>query len=138
MLKVGEIPVDVVKTSNMAILSSKMGKGKGGEPKQPDENSFFMAPQGEGGEWKKKADMPNPRAGLSTSVVDGIIYAIGGYNSLSTVEAYDPKTDTWIKKANMLTGRWFLSTSAVNGKIYAIGGSVVANNGEVLGLAFQQ
>jgi N-acetylneuraminic acid mutarotase len=122
VLKVGEIPVDIVKTSNMAILSNKMGKGKGGEPKQPDENAFFMAPQGEGGEWEKKADMPTPRAGLGTSVVDRIIYAIGGYDSLSTVEAYDPKTDTWINKADMPTQRAGLSTSIVDGIIYAIGG----------------
>ncbi len=49
--------------------------------------------------WMTKAHMPTPRAGLSTSVVDGKIYAIGGtvgypWPGLSTVEAYDPTTDT--------------------------------------------
>ena len=80
--------------------------------------------------WARKADMPTARFGLSTCVVNGKIYAIGGdpgwnagtYRALSTVEVYDPATDTWITKANMPTARLGLSTSVVNGKIYAIGG----------------
>ena len=77
--------------------------------------------------WTTNADMPTPRAAISTSVVDGIIYAIGGTRSqtgwaLSTVEAYDPATDTWTTKSPMPSPRVFFSTSVVNGKIYAIGG----------------
>jgi len=80
----------------------------------------------QGNPWATKANMPTPRALLSTSVVDGVIYAIGGgtgpYSDFSTVEAYDPKTDTWTKKINMPTPRAGLSTCAVDGIIYAIGG----------------
>jgi N-acetylneuraminic acid mutarotase len=70
--------------------------------------------------------MPTGRWELSTCVVDGKIYAIGGagpvYQALRTVEAYDPATDTWTTKSEMPTARQGLSTSVVNGKIYAIGG----------------
>ncbi|GMQ82910.1 MAG: hypothetical protein BMS9Abin05_2376 [Rhodothermia bacterium] len=64
-----------------------------------------------------------------TGVVDGKIYAIGGYRAANiagtrTVEEYDPATNTWTTKANMPEGRRWLSTSVVNGKIYAIGGYV--------------
>jgi RNA polymerase sigma factor (sigma-70 family) len=76
--------------------------------------------------WTKKADMPTARAGLSASVVNGKIYAIGGVTTrlvaLSVVEEYNPATDTWMAKTDMPTARVFLSTNAVNGKIYAIGG----------------
>jgi len=78
--------------------------------------------------WTRKADMPTPRTCLSTSVVDGKIYAIGGLTqwgggtALSPVEEYDPGTDTWIRKSDMPTPRYKLSTNVVNGKIYAIGG----------------
>jgi N-acetylneuraminic acid mutarotase len=76
--------------------------------------------------WTTKADMPTPRMLVSTSVVNGIIYAIGGarltHTELSDVQAYDPATDTWTTKAPMPTARVFFSTSVVNGKIYAIGG----------------
>ena len=81
--------------------------------------------------WKRKADMPTARAWLSTGVVNGKIYAIGGTNRppaqipapiTLTVEEYDPATDTWTTKANMPTARAAFSTSVVNGKIYVIGG----------------
>jgi N-acetylneuraminic acid mutarotase len=68
------------------------------------------------------------RALLATSVVNGKIYAIGGARSpseagFSTVQEYDPATDTWATKAPMPTRRMtFLAASAVNGIIYVIGG----------------
>jgi N-acetylneuraminic acid mutarotase len=77
------------------------------------------------GIWTVKADMPTRRDGIGTSVVNGKIYAIGGLyvnTILSTVEEYDPATDTWAKKANMPTARYQVCTAAVNGKIYAFGG----------------
>ena len=46
----------------------------------------------EEGKWTRKADMPTARRWLSTSVVNGKIYAIGGcagQTILSTVEVYD-------------------------------------------------
>ena len=82
--------------------------------------------------WTTRADMPTPRFGLSVSVVDGKIYAIGGRQSpfgalKLAVEEYDPATNTWTKKADMPTRRYFLSSSVVDGKIYAIGGDTSAN-----------
>lgn len=82
--------------------------------------------------WAKKANMPTERAGLDTSVVNGKIYAIGGYSidwgkCLPTVEEYDPATDTWTRKADMPTARCWLSTSVVNERIYAICGWTGSN-----------
>ena len=84
-------------------------------------------------QWTQKADMPTIRSDFSTCVVDGKIFVIGGslqlewdeYGdmSLSTVEMYNPQTDTWEGKANMPTVRSNVSVSVVDGKIYAIGGS---------------
>jgi hypothetical protein len=66
--------------------------------------------------------MPSARHFLSTSVVSGKIYAIGGTPNYSATEEYDPATDTWVEKTDMPTGRNMLCSGAVNGKIYAIGG----------------
>jgi N-acetylneuraminic acid mutarotase len=81
------------------------------------------------GIWRRRANMPTKRAGLSTGAVNGKIYAIGGGISqgdvakgLKTVEVYDPVTNTWTKKASMPTPRFSASISVVNGKIYNIGG----------------
>lgn len=79
--------------------------------------------------WTRKADMLTQRSGFDTCVVNGNIYAIGGEIegfgnlSLSTVEMYDPETDTWERKADMPTARTGVSVSVVDGKIYAIGGT---------------
>ncbi|MGB2866759.1 MAG: kelch repeat-containing protein [Sedimentisphaerales bacterium] len=80
------------------------------------------------GSWTRKADMPTARTGLSACVVDGKIYAIGGGSGIhggafSTVEEFDPATDTWLKKADIPSRRYFHSSSMVNGKIYVIGGA---------------
>jgi hypothetical protein len=79
--------------------------------------------------WTTKALMPTGRHWLSTSVVNGKIYAIGGsryeYTGISIVEEYDPATDNWTQKADMPTPRNGHVTSVVDGIIYAIGGSTV-------------
>jgi len=77
--------------------------------------------------WERKADMPTARV-TCTAVVNGKIYAIGGYEGknraiLSTVEEYDPVSDSWTRKNDMPTARTTLSVCAVNGKIYAMGGN---------------
>lgn len=137
--EVGEFPVDVMKMSDMTITSDQHLLGNGLGNVVPDlQNALFMAPQAEGGTWTKKADILTRRFALSTSVVNGKIYAIGGSGSLladpevhfSTVEEYDPLTDTWTKKTDMPTPRGWLSSSEVNGKICAIGGW--NNNGTAL------
>ncbi len=71
--------------------------------------------------------MPTARVGLSTSVLDGKIYLIGGfghsgYRGATTVDVYDPVTDTWTTVPDMPTGRFGAYTSVVDGKIYVFGG----------------
>ena len=87
--------------------------------------------------WVRKKDMPTPRAYLSSAVVNGKIYAIGGQiiqsnggPVTSIVEEYNPVTDTWTRKADMLTARMYLSVTELNGRIYATGGAI--NESEVI------
>ncbi|MEN8163752.1 MAG: kelch repeat-containing protein, partial [Acidobacteriota bacterium] len=76
--------------------------------------------------WTQKTDMPAARFGLSTSVVDGRIYAFGGGVNrgvmVRNVQEYNPATDSWVEKADMPTDNCWFSTSVVDGKIYVIGG----------------
>jgi len=75
--------------------------------------------------------MPTARTGLAAAVVDGKLYAIGGFNgsNLATVEVFDPATGSWETRAPMPTPRTLLEAVTVDGLIYAVGGY---NNG-VLG-----
>ena len=52
----------------------------------------------------------------------------GWYTVHSTVEAYDPSTDTWTTKSPMPTARSGLSVCEVDGIIYAISGFTDMNN----------
>jgi len=92
--------------------------------------------------WSTAASMPTARDSLATAVVNGKIYAIGGFDnggqSVNTVEVYDPISNSWTTSsvtggtpgpvAPMPTARWGLAAAAVNGQIYAIGG--VDNGGQ--------
>lgn len=85
--------------------------------------------------WTKKTDMPTARFYFATSVVDGIIYAIGGELTnaegtandprqiTATVEAYNPATDSWTRQTDMPDPRFLHPASVVNGKIYVVGGA---------------
>ena len=81
--------------------------------------------------WTTRADMPTGRWGVGVATgPDGQIYAFGGMGGgycgadmLTTVEAYDPATDSWATRASMPTQRsGFGVAAAINGKIYIIGG----------------
>jgi N-acetylneuraminic acid mutarotase len=70
--------------------------------------------------------MPTARMIARTCSVQGRIYVMGGclqgWIDVTTVEEYDPQTDTWTPRADMPSLRRCFSTSVVDGKIYAIGG----------------
>jgi len=79
--------------------------------------------------WTRKADMPTARYLAAACVMDGRVYVFGGLTayslsavSLTTVEVYDPATDTWTQAADMPWPRHGHSASVVAGKMYIIGG----------------
>ena len=90
--------------------------------------------------WFYKREMPSPRYGFGTAVVNNKIYVIGGnygLNYLNEVLEYDPLLDTWVRKADMPTARSGLAVAVWDNKIYAIGGRVhdaIYNNNEVYDL----
>ncbi len=78
--------------------------------------------------WAQKAEMPYANAFCAIAVVDGLIYLMGGSQSISsppaaTVMAYDPVTESWVQGADMPTPRLLAAASVVDAKIYVIGGS---------------
>ncbi|MFY9906554.1 MAG: kelch repeat-containing protein [Terriglobales bacterium] len=82
--------------------------------------------------WTTGAPIPTARYAVAAAVVENILYVIGGCNSqcavgggaLTTVEAYDPTTNTWSEKTPMPVA--VDSAYAVESKniIYVVGGYV--------------
>ena len=76
--------------------------------------------------WTRKADMLSPRFGAQATVVDGIIYNIGGNYGERNCEAYNPSTNEWTAKTPIPPGSGGeLSVTECNGLIYAFGGSTL-------------
>lgn len=83
-------------------------------------------------DWAEVASLPVGKVAFAATELNGRIYVIGGsldsfpYGFVSsTVEEYDPASDTWTSRASLNIGRSFLGAGAVNGKIYAFGGLTV-------------
>lgn len=58
--------------------------------------------------WEKCHPMTTARSRVGVAVVNGLLYAIGGYDGqlrLSTVEVYNPETDTWTRVGSMNSKR---------------------------------
>jgi N-acetylneuraminic acid mutarotase len=99
--------------------------------------------------WARAADLPTPRSVMSSSVVDGRIYVMGGafsrgsassaeellrtMRTLSVVEVYDPASGRWTRAADLATARGWFSTSVVNGTVYVVGGQSLAPDAGTLG-----
>lgn len=86
--------------------------------------------------WKRGADMPTARGGLSCAAVGVVVYCFGGEgNPLSAhrvfnqVEAYNTLTDKWISLPPMPVPRHGLGVSAVHGRIYVPGGGLFEGGG---------
>lgn len=75
--------------------------------------------------WTLGAPMPTPRAFVSTAVVDGKLYALGGTdpnNQWNVVEAYDPLTNSWTTKAPLPGPRSHAGAGIIDGRIHVVGG----------------
>ena len=108
---------------------------------QPVDNAYEYDPATDS--WKALAPMPSKRGAAGAAAVGGKLYVIGGasmlpgskdtsihparaHRSVTTVEEYDPATNTWRERSQMPTPRNHLAIGAVSGKIYVLGGRIGA------------
>jgi N-acetylneuraminic acid mutarotase len=70
--------------------------------------------------------MSYARFGHAAGVIDGTLYVAGGNSTtnspLSTLEAYDPATNSWSARTSMATVRTGLAAGVANGRLFAVGG----------------
>lgn len=77
--------------------------------------------------WETLSPMPTRREHLASTVLDSLIYLVGGRDfsgpgNVPSLEAYSPETDRWYILKNMPTARGGLAAATMNGKLYAFGG----------------
>ncbi|XP_071483433.1 kelch-like protein 3 [Diadema setosum] len=75
--------------------------------------------------WTQAAEMPSRRCRAGVAVLNGMVYAVGGFNGslrVRTVDVYDPVRNMWSSVASMDARRSTLGVAVLNGMIYAVGG----------------
>ncbi|KAK4874728.1 hypothetical protein RN001_014088 [Aquatica leii] len=75
--------------------------------------------------WYQVAEMPTRRCRAGLAVVNGRVYAVGGFNGslrVRTVDVYDPIIDQWTTCASMEARRSTLGVAVLGNCIYAVGG----------------
>ncbi len=81
--------------------------------------------------WTQRANMPGDRSALAMASINGILYAVGGFDDggreSNSLFAYDPAADHWKMLAPMPTARGGLAVAVVGGILYAVGGYEGAN-----------
>lgn len=98
--------------------------------------------------WTARSPMPTARQGMTVAVVNGLLYAIGGWGGwpeLKNVEVYDPSSNTWSTTvpansytntlktagspfASMPTARDDFGFAVINGTILNISGDINTYN----------
>jgi N-acetylneuraminic acid mutarotase len=81
--------------------------------------------------WTARAALPSARRRSAVAAANGLLYAIGGFNSAGTavksVVAFNPSTNTWSTKAPLPAARQgFTAAAAIGGTIYLAGGKDAA------------
>ena len=77
---------------------------------------------------QEMAALQTPRSELGLSLLDGFIYAIGGWEGsarLSTVERYDMETNSWSFVEPMKLAVTSPAVVAHNGSIFVCGGAIL-------------
>lgn len=75
--------------------------------------------------WMPIAPLSQARSYLGVAVINGYLYAVGGYNGMhwmNTVERYDPLQDQWTCVSSMISPRSSFGITVSRGRIYCIGG----------------
>ena len=84
------------------------------------------------GEWVTATSLGNPRKGVSLSVVDGKIYAIGGINNngklSNNCNCFDPSTNRWTTLTPRPVVVANVSSVVVGTKIYTLGGTTTLDS----------
>ena len=74
--------------------------------------------------WSPTTSMIEHRSSVGIGVLDGFLYAVGGYNgqvTVNTAERYNPRTGGWNMITEMNTVRSMLGVASMNGQLYAVG-----------------
>ena len=123
-MKTGRRFMAVAAVNHMLYVIGGEGKGPGGEVSQSLASVEAYDPATD--KWSPKASLPGPLVDAAASVMNGVIYVVGGgplyWQQRPYVYAYDPARNTWSVQPPMRTTRSEATASVLDGVLYVIGG----------------
>ncbi len=99
--------------------------------RQTDAGDHWSLPLDGGTAWQREADLPDPRGHVSSVVLDGKMYALGGDHGhdktqidVSSCHRFDPATKKWTEIASLPDGRSHFESSTLvhRNRIVIVGG----------------
>jgi N-acetylneuraminic acid mutarotase len=87
----------------------------------------YSSVSGQDSNWEVGQPMPTNRTEITSEVIDGKIYVLGGADYLkdgimNVIEVYDPQTDMWSKAPPTPISIDHTASVTYNGKLYLVGG----------------
>ena len=76
-------------------------------------------------EFLSVAELPQRRCRCGVALINGLVYAVGGFNGslrVRTVDVYDPMKNVWSSAPSMEARRSTLGVAVLDGRIMAVGG----------------
>jgi N-acetylneuraminic acid mutarotase len=83
--------------------------------------------------WSSEAAMPTALCSADAVVVDNIVYLVGGYdgtNALTTVQSYNPATNTWTVQESLLSPKNAAAAGAIGKTTIVASGGYINSEGE--------
>ena len=87
------------------------------------------------GVWRSISPMTQSRAGaLAVLLPDSSVMILGGFcqGPLSSVEVYDPSSDSWHDGVRMPRPRWHSAATLVEDRLYVVGGQEAHSDSDAL------
>lgn len=131
----GRVALSVVRVGGQILAIGGSEQFPGGPPMGREVTTVEARPVAGRGIWRDLAPMPTARANLATAVLNGRVYAIGGFGGSgevgqqNVVETFDPRTGRWEQSRPLPQPRGGPAAATLGGLLYVVGGEIPLPHG---------
>ncbi|WP_431949010.1 Kelch repeat-containing protein [Actinacidiphila sp. bgisy167] len=118
-----DLPVAVMDNA-VETYRGRIYSALGSDGSTPTADLYVYDPSA--GVWTRGAPAPEPRQATAHGMIDGRLYAVGGWGPQETVsrtlQVYDTARNTWTKGPDVPQGRYGAAGAVLDGRLYVVGG----------------
>ncbi|WUD78113.1 carboxypeptidase regulatory-like domain-containing protein [Streptomyces sp. NBC_00510] len=118
-----DLPVPVMDNA-VETYRGRLYSALGSDGSTPTADLYVHDPSA--GTWTRGAPAPEPRQATAHGIIDGRLYAVGGWGPQETVsrtlQVYDTARNTWVKGPAVPQGHYGAAGAVLDGRLYVVGG----------------